>query len=78
MIIFHLHLKVCGTCHSRDFLAHRLVEAEALRHLHMGLAVLSEGTDPDPVDMPPSQEAIKAEDEDRSGWARRRGRAGVR
>lgn len=48
MIIFHVHLNVCGTCHSREFLAHRLVEAEALLHLHMGLTVLSEGTDPDP------------------------------
>lgn len=46
-----------------------LVEVNALLHLHMGLAVRSEGTDPEPVDIPPSQEAVKAEDEELSGRA---------
>lgn len=59
------------------FLAQRLVEVKALLHFPTGLAVQSEGAEPDPVDILPSQEAIKAADEDRSGWARLRGRAEV-
>lgn len=78
MIIFHVHHIVRGTCHPHEFRAYCLVEVGSLLHLHMGPTVQSAGRDPDPVDVPSSQEAIKAEDEDRSGWARRRGRAGVR
>lgn len=62
---------VRGACHPHDkHHAHCLVEVGALLHLHLGPTVQSEDADPDPVDVAPSQEAIEAEGDDRSGSER--------